>query len=312
MPPSEAEVLQAAVDAAGGIDKARPDGWAREAWRKHCRDHDVKYTRPTTTVPAAVKWGLGAAQPVRPATTEDTELVVFLSDIHVPYHDPDVVASALRLIRRLKPHRVVLNGDIADFFQLSRFNTAQSRMDDLQAEIDDANLIREGVRAAAPDAVIDETEGNHDSRTSTYVANNARALKSLRALEPENLFKYRELNINWHPGAGFLLRQNFLVKHGTIVRKDGGASAKAEMEQAGVSGISGHVHRLATYRKAGYSQRQWTEQGCLCRTDPDYVVGAPNWVQGCVVGEFSTRSDVFVTYEVPAVDGRLRFGGKAY
>lgn len=300
---------QAAVDAAGGIDKARPDGWTRDAWRTYCRENGIRYTRG---IPVSEKWGFGAAQPVRAATTEGSELVVFLSDIHVPYHEPEIVASALRMVKRVKPHRVVLNGDIGDFFQLSRFNTSQSRMDKLQEEIDSANAIREAVRRAAPDAIIDETEGNHDSRIITYVVNNARALKSLRALEPENLFRYRDLEFNWHPGAGFLLRRHFLVKHGTIVRKDSGASAKAEMEQAGVSGISGHVHRLGTYRKAGYSQRQWTEQGCLCRTDPDYVVGAPNWVQGCVIGEFSTRTDSFVTYEVPAIDGKLRFGGRAY
>lgn len=48
------------------------------------------------------------------------------------------------------------------------------------------------------------------------------------------------------------------------------------------------------------------------RLDPDYVVGVPNWQQGCVIGEFSTKSSAFTTYEVPAVDGSLRFGGTSY
>lgn len=262
---------------------------------------------------ADTKWGYGAAKPVRPATKERTEIVAFLSDIHVPYHDPAAVGAALILIEAIKPHRVVLNGDVADFFQLSRFNVSGERIDKLQEEIDAANAIRRAVREAAPNAAIEETQGNHDHRVISYVEANARALSSLRALEPGKLFEYAELGITWHPGPGFLLRPHFLVKHGDIVRGEAGATAKAELAKAGVSGISGHTHRLATYRKAGYgTPRQWTEQGGLMRLDPDYVVGPPNWTQGVVVGEFSTRSTAFVTHEVPFIDGALRLGLDRY
>lgn len=305
--------IQAAVDNAGSIDKARPEGWSRETWRQHCKDLGVKVRRQSTLPDAQIKWGYGPARPVAPATTEDTEVVVFLNDIHVPFEDAEVVASALRLVKRVQPHRVILNGDIGDFFQLSRFNTSQERMDDLQGEIDAANKIREAVRKAAPDAVIDETEGNHDQRIRTYVLNNARALASLRALEPENLFRYRELEINWHPGAGFLLREQFLVRHGTIARGEAGASAKAELLQSGVSGASGHTHRLCKYIKAGYVQREWSECGGLFRCDPDYVKGGlPNWTQGVAIGQFSTSSSSFAMELVQAMDGRLVWGGKAY
>lgn len=259
-----------------------------------------------------MKWGQGPAPLVRPATKEDTEIVVFLSDLHFPYQDDAAVASSLALVRELQPHRVVLNGDLNDFFQLSRFNTGLERLDHLQDEIDAANGFRAAVRDVAQNALLDECEGNHDNRIVSYVQKNARALVSLHALEPANLFGYRELDIHWHSGAGFLLRPEFLVKHGTLVRSEAGASAKAEFMQAGISGISGHTHRLSTYRKGGYVQRQWSEQGCLCRTDPDYVIGIPSWQQGVMVGEFATKSASFVTHEVPFVDGSLRFGGRSF
>jgi predicted phosphodiesterase len=255
----------------------------------------------------AETWGVGIA-PLVP--TKPNELVISLSDIHVPFQDVGAVNSAVRMVKALKPDRVVLNGDVADFFQLSRFNKAKERMDSLQAEIDEANAIRRRIRNAAPNALLVETDGNHDSRIVTYVEQNAGALKSLRALEPKHLFKYDDLEIQWHPGCGFRLREDLIVKHGTLVRGEAGATAKAEFMAAGLSGVSGHTHRLATYRKGGYMPRQWTEQGCLCRLDPDYIVGAPNWTQGCVVIELS-KTATWVT-EVPFVDGRLRFGGKGY
>lgn len=264
-----------------------------------------------TSAPS-VKWGYGAAKLVPQATKEATELVVFGSDFHFPYHDRQAIESFLWMVQKLQPHRVVLNGDIADFFQLSRFNISGDRIENLQEEIDMANEFRRLVRAKAPNAVIDETEGNHDNRVITYVHKNAKALKSLTALQPRELFKYGEFGINDHPGCGFLLRPQFLVKHGTIVRGEAGATAKAELNLAGVSGISGHTHRLARYVRGGYAQREWLEQGCLCRTDPDYVTGAPNWRQGVAIGEFSTRSDSFVLHEVPFVEGKLRWGKESF
>jgi hypothetical protein len=206
----------------------------------------------------------------------------------------------------------VLNGDVSDFFQLSRFNTGLERLDRLQEELDVGNAIRRAIRRAAPNAHLVETEGNHDSRIRTYVARHARALTSLSALEPAQLFDYGELEIEAYGAAGFRLRPDFLVKHGSIVRKGAGTTAKAELLGAGISGVSGHTHRLATHRVGDYVPRQWTEQGCLCRVDPDYVVGVPDWTQGLAVGEFSTRSSAFVVHEVPFIEGRLRLGLTRY
>lgn len=216
------------------------------------------------------------------------------------------------MLRAIKPDRVILGGDINDFFQLSRFNTALERIDDLQGEIDSANLFRAAVRKACPDAVIDELEGNHDNRIRSYVGHNARALVSLRALDPGVLFGYKDLGIRAHPGAGFRLRRNLLCKHGTLVRGDAGASAKAEQAQSGLSGVSGHTHRLGVFRKEGYEKREWWEAGCFCRLDPDYIVGPPNWTQGCVVLEVSRRSDAFLVHPVAFHEGKLRLGLRGF
>jgi predicted phosphodiesterase len=201
-------------------------------------------------------WGGGQAPLV---ATKTNELVVIGSDFHVPYQDVGAVQSFVKLVRSLKPDRVVLNGDISDFFGLSRFNKEHERMDSLQSEIDEANALRRAIRKAAPNAVLQEGDGNHDSRIRTYVAQNATVLSSLRALKPRSLFKYDDLEIQWFSGAGIRLREDLVIKHGTLVRSEAGASAKAECMAAGANGVSGHVHRLATYRRNGYTKRQWVE-----------------------------------------------------
>lgn len=272
-----------------------------------------KYLSRAQLEAPALDWGLGRANLVAPAGTGDTETVLFVSDWHVPYHDEHMMQASVALAHDLQPDRVVFNGDLADFFQLSRFNTGLEQLDTLQDDIDQTNEWRHLFREAAPNAILDETEGNHDERIRTYVQTKARALTSLKAIQPANLFNWSVNEINPHGGNGFLLRPQFLVKHGTIVRGEAGATAKAELAAAGISGVSGHTHRLAGYEKTGYVQREWWEGGCLCRLDPDYVKGSvPNWKSGCLVGLFSRKSDNFIIEPVQRLGDSLVFGGRIY
>lgn len=263
-------------------------------------------------IPAPELWGEGLARLVKPATKEAFETVVFFSDIHAPYHDRDVISAAYQLVMDINPHRLVNNGDTNDFFQLSRFNKALERLDKLQEELDIGFEIRKGFRMAAPNAVFDETLGNHDERLLTYVSFQAQALKSLDALKPANLLRLDELEVNFHPRSGFRLREDFLVEHGQVVRKDAGASAKARLNDTLISGIMGHTHRLGTAYRSGYRDLRWFEQGCLCMRNADYVIGETNWQQGLAVGQFSTKTGNFHVELVPVVGRGFIFGGRQY
>lgn len=272
-----------------------------------------KYLGRAALVDPAPDWGLGRAELVEPVGKGSTETVLFVSDWHVPYEDKEMMHAAISLAQDLQPDRVVFNGDMSDFFQLSRFNTGLEQLDTLQDDINQTNAYRGRFRRAVPNATLDETEGNHDERIRTYVQTKARPLTSLKALQPSNLFDWGKNEINPHGGNGFLLRPQFLVKHGTIVRGEAGATAKAELAAAGISGVSGHTHRLAGYEKTGYVQREWWEGGCLCRLDPDYVKGSvPNWKSGCLVGLFSNRTEHFVIEPVQRLGNSLIFGGRIY
>ncbi|MFN9904203.1 MAG: metallophosphoesterase, partial [bacterium] len=44
-----------------------------------------------------------------------------MSDIHVPYHSISALTAAFDLIQKEKPDTILLNGDLIDFYGLSRF-----------------------------------------------------------------------------------------------------------------------------------------------------------------------------------------------
>lgn len=267
-------------------------------------------------IPEAEAWNGPRATLVPPASgkgaTEQTAVII--SDIHSPYHDVTALRSALALIDSMQPDLVVINGDLPDFFGISSHNKTMERLDSLQHELDMADDIRRAIRKAAPNATIRENEGNHDSRLRTFVRSRARELSSLRCLAPENLSAWTELDIHPHGGAGFLIQPGFLIKHGNVVRGEAGASARGEMKRYKVSGITGHVHRLAQATEDGYKRLEWYEGGCLCQLDPDYVAGGPpNWRHGLTVLYASTKTDAFQVDMVKAgEDGRFRYGGISY
>lgn len=275
-----------------------------------------RFTIVNTTVKAVgmgdnLQWGFGAASLVKPSTKEDIERIAFIPDIHIPYQDESLVSSALRFVRRVKPHRVVLLGDLVDFHSISRWNSAQERLDDLQDELDEAQDFLARLRKASGDAPIELVEGNHDLRMRTYVAENARALTSLRSLKYEQLLGLQDHRVNYYPGHGFLLRPNFVVKHGNMIRKGSGQSAKAEALAANASGISGHTHRLGRYRLDGYAPLEWWEAGTLSRVDAPYVVGPPDWEQGMVYGHFA-KNGQYLLEALHTMDGKLFYGGRSY
>jgi predicted phosphodiesterase len=267
---------------------------------------------PKFSIPKAEIWGDGKAPLLKPSTHASWEKVVFVSDIHVPYHDPVVIDAALELIDDYNPDRVVINGDTNDFFQLSHFNKASERLELLQAEIDTGKAIRAELRRVAPNAIFEEIMGNHEERLVTYPGFNAPALRSLSALKPSTLLGLDELEIAYHPVNGFRLREEFLVEHGVVVRKDSGASAKARLDHTLISGIMGHTHRIDSYTRSGYRNLEWFEQGCLCLLNPDYVSGGANWRQGFAIGEFSTRTKNF-NVDLIRVTGRgFIYNGRHY
>lgn len=263
------------------------------------------------SIPKSESWGLGPAKVVGRATRALTEVNVIVSDIHYPHHDADALDSALNLITALEPHRVGINGDTGDYFQISTHNRQGRGKETLQKEINGTNSIRSKVRQSAPNALIDENWGNHEERITEFIRKDSNPFAYLDAVQPEKLFHWEENEITPHGTNGYRLRPGFLVKHGTLIRGEGGITAKAERMAAGINGVSGHTHRLAKYRKDGYTPQEWHEGGCLCRLDPDYVE-VPNWQHGLLIIFLSTKTDAFKVEMVSTLGGRFTYGGKVY
>lgn len=208
--------------------------------------------------------------------------VVVASDFHVPFHDPKAINAFVRYLKELTPGVVVLNGDLLDMYMLSRFTKGEGR--NPYEEIEILRTILKDIREAVPFSDIYYTIGNHETRLEKCILSKAPELASLIE-DVFNILKLSDFNIKGC--ASLTLNNSVVFKHGTLLGSKSGLSAIKEMENAYMSGCTGHTHRLAKViaRKAG-RKFFWIETGCLCSLEPEYMI-EPNWQQGFASLQFA-------------------------
>jgi len=231
------------------------------------------------------------------------------NDFHGIFRDKKTCKMLFNFIKREKPDSIILNGDIVDFYSISKFDKDPSRKEDLQYELDDTYNLLVDIRNAAPQAAVRYTEGNHEARLTKYLWSKARALASLRSLEIEKLLGLKELNISYHKGGIWV--GDLFVYHGSLIRTKSALTAHAEMAKNGCSGISGHSHRdgKAAVRQRG-GQLVWFENFCMCGLNPEYIEGIANWTQGWSVVTLQGKRPT--VEQIPVLGGKYTYRGKEY
>lgn len=202
--------------------------------------------------------------------------------------------------------RFVFNGDFTDWYELSRFPQDPAVIEPLDNDIDAFKIMAGDVRSRLDEGEpIDVNPGNHEYRYELYRRTDAKKLSGLRILELPKLLELDSFGAVMHQKSGFMFG-NTRVYHGETVRSHPAESAKHEMMKWGTGGTSGHVHRLAVYPKTtSGGEMTWSESGCLCQLNAEYMTHQPNWQHGCVI--LFRLSDGSVHHElVRIVDGRVQ------
>lgn len=249
--------------------------------------------------------------PVRVAKP-DCEKAAFIGDWHIPYHDPIAVELVLKFLEWFRPDTVFILGDYIDAYSVSRFDKDPQRLLSLQSELDEARGILCKLRRVCPRARIIYIAGNHEDRLRRYLWK-APEISVLDNLQLPALLGLEELDIDYHGYERQLEWHGLLVEHGDRVSKHSAYTAKAMLEARGVSGISGHSHRLAAYyRTDNGGVKVWYENGCVCDTNPTYVIGKPNWAQGFTVAHALKGRQRFAASQIPILSGRLFYDGRVW
>jgi predicted phosphodiesterase len=249
---------------------------------------------------------------------------VILGDSHAGFEDRSAHSIAEQVIRKVKPEYLIHLGDLMDAYSISRFDKDPTRLDTLQSEINVGRNILARLSAASPNSKKYLLAGNHENRLQRLICNldgPARELARLdsfqEAMTWQSLLKlsisgWRFIPEAKQPLAGII--PGLVLKHGSVVRRYAGYSAKGEFDSLHCSGISGHTHRQAIYNHDDFNgSHVWIENGCLCRLDAEYMSGPANWQQGFTVLTWSADKSVPLQIEQVRIDkGKALFRDALY
>jgi len=254
----------------------------------------------------------GANVPLKLQTKSGIKTLAILGDTHNPFQDKPILAVTERFLGELQPDYLIYNGDVSDFYQVSKFDKNPARLDKLQDDLDNTGDMFARHRKLLPNAEIILVEGNHEYRWQKFLWSSAPAVASLDCLSMAELYHLKEYEIQLISyEQGLMINGIFLVLHGDIASIHSGYTAKRMYEKHGGCGICGHCHRGGSfYKRDRFGTWGWWEGFCLCQLNPDWIQN-PNWVQGFSLVHFTERARFYVE-QIPILGSAFMYGGKLY
>lgn len=213
---------------------------------------------------------------------------LFVSDIHLPLHDKRDLTLWLSVLKRWKPDKVFLLGDIDDASETSRWVSDTVNEKPMKESLKAVNDFLDDVRKIAPNSEIVFADGNHGwTRHKIYLEKNAKALVDL--VTPNVLYNIEKNGIEWktYQDPPFQLFDGieFYGHHGIAISKNAAESVKKDIEDFDVSLIRGHSHRQGVYKKTTMrSELEGYEIGHLCDTKSMTYTQHHNWQSGFATG----------------------------
>lgn len=240
----------------------------------------------------------------------DVQTWVVLNDLQIPWQDKLVLDRVLDFVDDLKPHGVVLAGDIVDCYAISDYAKNPSMSEwDMKREIRESGMLMNRLSKSIKQGIW--LGGNHEDRLRRITWKHLPQMVPTGILDFESVFNVRAYGFSYAPYGAIQELGKLRVTHGSVVQKHSGGSAKAHFEKYGASVMHGHTHRLGIYYKRDVNGIHAAyENGCLCLLQPEYAQ-QPNWQQGFSVVHVEPKTGLFNVQQIPVLPDRTFFYGSA-
>ena len=197
--------------------------------------------------------------------------VGIMSDIHVPFHSMSALTCAIKHLREEQIDCLILNGDIMDFYAISR-HEKEKDLRDFAKEIEMGRNFLQKIRDLFPMIPIYYKMGNHENRWQRYLNDQAEEFAQLHEMQFEQFFRLDKLGMIYVPDWQGIELANLLILHGHEIMAGGMNPSQSTFNKTFCDTLIGHVHRTTnTIKKNGFKEYFHTySTGCLTQLSPKY------------------------------------------
>jgi len=228
-----------------------------------------------------------------------------VNDLHIPYHDLKAIQIALTELKKLNIDTLVLNGDIIDCYQLSRWEKDPSKRK-FSEELKMLNDFLDDLKTYFKGVDIIYKLGNHEERYQKFLTQRAPELLDLEILDWQSLIKNRVPVIN-HKRPIKAGKLNILHGHefGESIFSPVNA-ARGIYLKSKTSTIAGHSHVTSEHieRDLNDSITGCWSVGCLSDLHPDYRP-INKWNYGFAFVAVEPDGD-FEVHNYKIINGKIR------
>lgn len=201
--------------------------------------------------------------------------VGILSDVHVPYHSEVAVKAAVEWLKAADIQALLLNGDICDFYAISRW-MKDPRSRDFVGELEAVRGFLAWLRQEFPDIPIVLKSGNHEERWNHYIWQHAPELSSDRLTSLHAWLHLAEHDIQLVEDQRPVMLGLLPVLHGHELPK--GLAAPVNVARGAFlrtlsTVLVGHSHRSSGHAESDmwHAETFCWSTGCLCDLTPEYA-----------------------------------------
>lgn len=203
----------------------------------------------------------------------DHQKALLIADVHLPYQDNKAITVCFDYAKKEKPDLVILDGDIIDAFQLSKF-VRDPKLRNFAEELKMLEHFVEVVKKTFKCRIIYKM-GNHEKRYEDFLYQKAGELVGVEEFELKNIIEKRAPGVEFVEDKKIIMLNELAVLHGHEFNRgffNPVNVARGLHLRAKVSAIQAHSHKSSEHNETdlhGIIKTTWSV-GCLAHLKPAY------------------------------------------
>ncbi len=299
--------------------KERPESFASlehaRSTVRQIRGANGKRNSPWATQPRA-KGKAGQKPKMPPSLAEPFEVFTIdskrcgiISDVHIPYHSEVALEAAVKALKQVKIDTLLINGDFADFYQVSRHQRDPHKRR-FSTELQSIVQGLEWIRSEFPKQRIVYKLGNHEERWQVFIWNRAPEIYDLPAVQIDELIQAKRLGIEVVGDQRFIMVGDLPILHGHELGKSIFSPvnpARGAFLRTHHTVLVGHSHQTSGHADTDmfHSETFVWSTGCLCDLTPEYARNN-RWNHGFAWVDVASDKSFSVTNKRIAKNGEVR------